>query len=62
MKPRSLSARRRLPATQMALPLEAVRIAALDSSGRATVIAVLASLLRQAVAPPQGRESINDAP
>ena len=32
----------------MALPLEAVRIAALDASGRATVIAVLASLLLEA--------------
>lgn len=61
MKPRRPSPHRRLPTAQLSLPLPPSRIAALDTTNRAGVIAMLARLLFEAARPGREREDDHDA-
>jgi len=59
MKPRRSA--RRLPTTQLSLPLQALQVTALDAHERAGLIAVLARLLLEAVPPGRESEGTDDA-
>ncbi len=61
MRPRRVSSRRLSPPTQMVLSLQAAPIVALDSTGRAGIVAALARLLLEAVRPAREREGGDDA-
>lgn len=61
MKPSRSSPHRRPPTAQLALPWPAPQIAALGSTDRAGVIALLARLLFEAARPAHEREGAHDA-
>jgi hypothetical protein len=61
MKPSRSSPRQHPLTAQLALPLQASRIAALDTTDRAGVVALLARLLFEAVQSPRAQEDAHDA-
>jgi hypothetical protein len=61
MKASRSSRHRRPPTAQLSLPLQASRIATLDTSERAGVIALLARLLVEAARPAREPEGSHDA-
>ena len=61
MKPRRSSRRPRSATPQLPLPLHATRVAPLDEHARASLIAVLAGLLSEAVRPARDAERTDDA-
>lgn len=61
MKPSRSSPHRRPPPAQLSLPLQASRIAALDTPARAGVVALLARLLIEAARPAREPEDTDDA-
>ena len=61
MKPSRSSPHRRPPLAQLSLPLAASRIAALDPTDRAGVVAMLARLLFEAARPAREEGAPHDA-
>jgi hypothetical protein len=61
MKPSRSSSHRRPPLAQLSLPLQASRIAALNPTDHAGVVAMLARLLFEAAHPAREQEAAHDA-